>query len=93
MNTNKLVTTRKRGRPFKKEEHKLIGRRVSMTRSQWDQLDAFMYDTRFSSVGKVLSCVIDAINLLENLPDENMYIKPELNPITKKAILLSHYLN
>jgi len=44
MNTPK----RRRGRPHKKEEDKLIGRRVSMTRNDWDVIDEYLSNKRLS---------------------------------------------
>jgi len=38
MNTEK----RRRGRPHKREEDKLIGRRVSMVQNNWDIIDDFL---------------------------------------------------
>ena len=42
--TNMNTEKRLRGRPHKREEDKLIGRRISMTQNDWDSIDEYISD-------------------------------------------------
>lgn len=56
MNTEK----RRRGRPHKREEDKLIGRRVSMVQNNWDIIDDFLdhQDMELNDLFEYLSVAI-----------------------------------
>lgn len=56
MNTEK----RRRGRPHKREEDKLIGRRVSMVQNNWDIIDDFLdhQDMELNDLFEYLSIAI-----------------------------------
>jgi hypothetical protein len=65
MNTPK----RRRGRPHKKEEDKLIGRRVSMTQNDWDVIDEYISNKRLTLNHLMID--IAEIILLINHKEEN----------------------
>ena len=56
MNTEK----RRRGRPHKREEDKLVGRRVSMVQNNWDIIDDFLdhQDMELNDLFEYLSVAI-----------------------------------
>jgi hypothetical protein len=57
MNTEKRL----RGRPHKKEEDKLIGRRISMIQANWDLIDEFIEerDMSLSELFQYISLAIE----------------------------------
>jgi hypothetical protein len=64
MNTDK----KGRGRPLKSEEDKLIGRRISMTQSEWDIVDYFCFKNgiNLGDLMVVLTTDLETKNCYEN---------------------------
>ena len=61
---NKINTMEKklRGRPLKREEDKLIGRRISMVQNNWDLIDEFC-ELNNVTVGEFLTDLFGALLL------------------------------
>ena len=69
MNTEKKL----RGRPHKKEEDKLIGRRISMIKSEWDSIDEFLLSDhmKMNELFHGVASALAAINIRGEEPCES----------------------
>jgi len=68
MNTEK----RRRGRPHKREEDKLIGRRVSMVQNNWDIIDDFL-DYQDMDLNDLFEYLSIAIAVATSREEEEVY--------------------